>query len=308
MTTSPRPDLGEAHLAGGPPPDAAVRRAVDAVAGHRWRVGAETAIPDLVLVGAVTPVASNMLEVELRLRLRTSDGAVWLRLAVPVAAPRRSQDRTSQDRPPRGATAQATTPVLDDGSGPPPVGAPTATCTDSARAFAGAFAADYLSWDEKAPQRRGLALAGYLPGLPLAAATRAGWTGRGRQRVELIVPGALQHRGGLIRVTVAVQVALFAAAGVPPRPRPSAAVLPANRAPEDPFMPCSAPAPDDPAWSARDRMWLELDVLVAVRDGQLSVDASTILAPIRPPRPGAGHGPGGALPPAAWVADSPGPA
>ncbi|HXV93009.1 MAG TPA: hypothetical protein VD813_06910, partial [Pseudonocardia sp.] len=49
-----------------------------------------------------------------------------------------------------------------------------------AAALAGAFAVDYLSWDQDDPDRRGRVLADYLPE-PGSDPARLGWSGRGRQ-------------------------------------------------------------------------------------------------------------------------------
>jgi hypothetical protein len=59
---------------------------------------------------------------------------------------------------------------------------------DQARGFAARFTADYLSWDEDAPQRRWQVLAGYFPD---PAAAVLGWSGRGRRHVDLVIPSVV---------------------------------------------------------------------------------------------------------------------
>jgi len=84
---------------------------------------------------------------------------------------------------------------------------------DSAAAFAGAFAADYLSWDELDPLCRAAALTAYIDGV---ADPLWGWSGRGRQRADLVLVGGAEFApGGYYVVDVRVRVALVgqAAAG-----------------------------------------------------------------------------------------------
>lgn len=80
-------------------------------------------------------------------------------------------------------------------------------------AFAGAFAADYLSWDEDDPMRRGEALATYWPGPgPAVAADLAlrGWDGRGRQVVDLILGGGCtMSQTGVATVRVRARIAVM---------------------------------------------------------------------------------------------------
>src|SRR5213075_642491 len=61
-----------------------------------------------------------------------------------------------------------------------------------AGALAAAFGVDFLSWDESDPGRRGRALAPYVV-QPVREERLAatGWAGRGRQRGELALPGAV---------------------------------------------------------------------------------------------------------------------
>jgi hypothetical protein len=80
-------------------------------------------------------------------------------------------------------------------------------------ALAGAFAADYLSWDEDDPARRGRALADHLA-TPVGDPTLLGWDGRGRQRAELALPGLVRPDGDdRVLVDVRVRVTPYRAVG-----------------------------------------------------------------------------------------------
>ena len=61
--------------------------------------------------------------------------------------------------------------------------------SDAAAAFAGAFVAEYLSWDESDRQRRAAALSAYI-GRPANALW--GWSGLGRQRADLVLVGPVE--------------------------------------------------------------------------------------------------------------------
>jgi hypothetical protein len=61
--------------------------------------------------------------------------------------------------------------------------------SDDAAAFAGAFVAEYLSWDEADRQRRAAALSAYI-GRPANALW--GWSGLGRQRADLVLVGPVE--------------------------------------------------------------------------------------------------------------------
>jgi hypothetical protein len=59
---------------------------------------------------------------------------------------------------------------------------------DDAREFAARFTADYLSWDADFPYTRYRCLQPYFAH---DAAAALGWDGRGRQDVNLVIPGAI---------------------------------------------------------------------------------------------------------------------
>lgn len=158
-----------------------------------------------------------------------------------------------------------------------------------AAALAGAFAADYLSWDEDDPARRGRALSDHLSG---SGADHAllGWSGTGRQRAEIVLPGAARPDGdGRLHVDVRVRVTPYrrvSRSEATPEPDPRDAL----------GTPSAAPAVTARGWRGIAARWVRLGVTVA-RDGdRLVVDAGEetfeepdaerrrpVPAPARPP-------------------------
>ncbi len=139
-----------------------------------------------------------------------------------------------------------------------------------AAALAGAFAVDYLSWDEDDPARRGLVLAGYLP-VPGADPARLGWSGRGRQRAELALPGLVRPDGdGRVLVDVRVRVTPYRQVGGLAGP---AGEQPVEPEPELAGAPAAAPAPTGRGWRSLASHWLRISVPVAIDGGRLVVDA-----------------------------------
>jgi hypothetical protein len=153
--------------------------------------------------------------------------------------------------PPGAAAARAAVPVPDPAE---------------AAALAGAFAVDYLSWDEDDPARRGRVLRDYLRP-PVGDPARLGWSGTGRQRGEFALPGLVRPDGeGRVLVDVRVRVTPYRAVGerVPepaPDPEPGAGV------------PAVAPAPTGRGWRSLASCWVRLSVPVAHDGGRLVVDA-----------------------------------
>jgi hypothetical protein len=140
-----------------------------------------------------------------------------------------------------------------------------------AAALAGAFAADYLSWDESSPQRRGQVLLQYLPSDVRGSAAQAsllGWSGKGRQRSEFALPGAVHPDGdGRVVVDVRVRVTPYRAVGLAAEPAYEAA-----DEMEVAGVPSSAPAPTARGWKSLDSYWVRLAVPVARDHGRLVVD------------------------------------
>jgi hypothetical protein len=161
----------------------------------------------------------------------------------------------------------------------PPAGAPSGVLFDTSpdpspdpaesAALAGAFAADYLSWDEDDPQRRGRVLVDYLAS-PGTDPTHLGWAGRGRQRAEFALPGRVRSDGdGRTLVDVRVRVTPYRRTGAPAAsPTPEWA-----ETPETAGIPAVAPAPHARGWEALGSYWIRLSVPVVRSGGRLAVDA-----------------------------------
>ncbi|QJY45235.1 hypothetical protein [Pseudonocardia broussonetiae] len=154
-----------------------------------------------------------------------------------------------------------------DPFGFPPIPAVAAARPDpsEAAALAGAFAVDYLSWDEDDPARRGRVLRDYLP-TPGRDPERLGWSGSGRQRAEFALPGLVRPDGeGRVLVDVRVRVTPYRAVGEhgpDAVPEPDVAGTPAV-----------APAPTGRGWRSLASYWIRISVPVAVEGGRLVVDA-----------------------------------
>jgi hypothetical protein len=135
-----------------------------------------------------------------------------------------------------------------------------------AAALAGAFAADYLSWDEASPDRRGQVLAQYLPSDVVGSAALLGWSGKGRQRAEFSLPGAVHPDGdGRVVVDVRVRVTPYRAVGQPADPAPAGELEVAG-------VPAVAPAPTARGWKSLDSYWVRMTVPITRDQGRLVVD------------------------------------
>jgi hypothetical protein len=135
-----------------------------------------------------------------------------------------------------------------------------------AAALAGAFAADYLSWDQDDPDRRGHVLAEYLA-LTGPTPSRLGWSGQGRQRAEMVLPGLVRPDGeGRVLVDVRVRVTPYRRVG-------GTAERPAEAPSEVLGSPAAAPPPTARGWRGLPSYWIRISVPIA-RDGdRLVVDA-----------------------------------
>lgn len=150
---------------------------------------------------------------------------------------------------------------------------PTEAAVDPAEAaaLAGAFAADYLSWDETDPQRRAGVIAHYLADGLLGADAdhaRLGWNGHGRQRAEFALPGAVLADGdGRVTVDVRVRVTPYRVVGAVRTGEPEDETEVAG-------VPAAAPAPTARGWKSLGSYWVRLSVPVTRERGRLVVDAS----------------------------------
>ena len=156
-----------------------------------------------------------------------------------------------------------------------------------AGALAGAFGVDFLSWDESDPGRRGRALAPYVePPVREERLAATGWSGLGRQRGELALPGAvIALADDRLLVHVRVRVTPFRRVSETPTCiRHSTDVLP---------YPAAAPAPSDPEWVGLDSYWYELLVPVREVTDRWRVDIGAVV--VVPPVPTEVHD--GAVPP-----------
>jgi hypothetical protein len=146
-----------------------------------------------------------------------------------------------------------------------------------AGALAAAFGVDFLSWDESDPGRRGRALAPYVvPPMREERLAATGWSGMGRQRGELSLPGAVVALSeDRLLVHVRVRVTPFRRLSMTPTcVRHSTDVLP---------YPAAAPAPADPEWVGLDSYWYELLVPVREVSDQWRVDIGAVI--VVPPLP-----------------------
>jgi len=201
----------------------------------------------------------------------TRDPAPATRHARPVGLDTRPPPRRFDDDPPTDphgfppipAAPLAAWPVVDRPRhpvGPPPD-------PREAAALAGAFAADYLSWDEDDPGRRGRVLADHLAAAPAGDPGLLGWDGIGRQRAEFALPGAVRLDGDdRVLVDVRVRVTPYRAVGdrTADEPGPD---------PDVPGVPAAAPAPTGRGWHGCASYWVRLIVPVVREEGRLVVDA-----------------------------------
>ncbi|WP_337832642.1 hypothetical protein [Pseudonocardia sp. TMWB2A] len=160
-----------------------------------------------------------------------------------------------------------------------PAGAAPSPLVDPAEAsaLAGAFAADLLSWDEDDVARRGRVLAAYLPAT--AADGLLGWTGTGRQRADLVLPGRVRTDGDRAVVDVRVRV-------VPYRRVDARGTAAPEPEPDDPIgAPAGAPAPAARGWRGLAARWVRLEVGVVLSGDGLVVVAGPAAEPARRPSP-----------------------
>jgi hypothetical protein len=142
-----------------------------------------------------------------------------------------------------------------------------AVSKSAAVAIATRFTADVLSWDEDAPEAHAAALRAYAgdpnDGRNTAA---AGWDGRGRQRVDLVLPPEEVLRlatGELVVSLTARVVTYFRTAAVWSDPTLTGSGAHASAVPRDAVAPAAAPSPDTPGWAAAQQAyWVTISIAV----------------------------------------------
>lgn len=207
-------------------------------------------------------------------------GTTWEATAWPQGGPAAWPAPVPRAEPPtdpRGFTAvplPAPRPAWRPGTVPSPDPA-------EAAALAGAFAVDYLSWDEDDPARRGRVLRDYLA-VPGGDPARIGWSGEGRQRADFALPGRVRADGdGRVLVDVRVRVTPYRAVG---EHDARTADQDADQAPVG--VPAVAPAPTGRGWRSLPSCWVRLSVPVVLDGGRLAVDAwEETLGEDEPPPP-----------------------
>ena len=270
------------------PPDAAVwPPAPGEPGGPPW--------PWPVTASGAAPVASPAAGDQEPPTAADPSGAVGPTAAAPPAPPPAAPPPgaggppAAPPRPPAGATAD-----LPTGKAEPAraligedVAALAPICDDQARGFAARFTADYLSWDEDVPQVRWQVLATYYAD---PAAAVLGWTGCGRQHVDLVIPGVV-IRLSPQRLVVQTTARIVLHERIGPSSRSSRSSRP-NRAPDELAPPppglqwAAASAPGAGSWRATATAWAELHVPVGRgADGGLEVQPRSVA---RHARPGAG--------------------
>ena len=167
--------------------------------------------------------------------------------------------------PPGPTGAPATAPASSDCRRPPAaaVRGEPAVSTTAAAAIAARFAADALSWDEDAPGTRAAALSAY--GDDGDVGSKAGWDGRGRQRVDLVLPPeeVLRLQSGDILVTLTARVVTYLrTAAIWSDPAVAGTGGPASAVPRDAVAPAAAPSPDTPGWAAAQAYWVPISTVV----------------------------------------------
>ncbi|WP_433278126.1 hypothetical protein ACQPZA_02895 [Pseudonocardia xinjiangensis] len=175
--------------------------------------------------------------------------------ALPVPLPPQATGPALPHQPAQHPWGQAPSPAVPDAPHPA-----------EAAALAGAFAVDYLSWDEDDPQRRGRVLQDYLAA-PATDPAHLGWAGRGRQRAEFALPGRVSPDGdGRVLVDVRVRVTPYRSVG--------------DRGPDNvpesgdvAGTPAVAPAPTGRGWRSLASSWIRLSVPVALEGARLVIDA-----------------------------------
>jgi hypothetical protein len=136
--------------------------------------------------------------------------------------------------------------------------------------YATRFAADYLSWDEVEPTRRAAALRTYLADPSMAD---VGWSGRGRQRADLVTTGrtVVLGEGRIVVVEVTARIVGYHRCGGEADQMWRA---PAGEATSPlAFAPASSPPPGQTGWDPGASWWVRIAPPIRRNhEGRLVVD------------------------------------
>lgn len=142
--------------------------------------------------------------------------------------------------------------------------------------YAARFAADYLSWDELEPTRRPTALRTYLADPSMAG---VGWSGRGRQRADLVTTGrtVVLGEGRIVVVEVTARIVGYHRTDSGPdhvwQPSVGEATPPLA------FAPAAAPPPVLAGWEPGSAWWVRIAPPIRRdQDGRLLVDLTLDLS------------------------------
>lgn len=140
-----------------------------------------------------------------------------------------------------------------------------------AATFAAQFAADYLSFDEDDPTLRAQVLREYLAD---PAAARLGWSGRGRQRAEFVVPGRnLRTDDGVVVVEITARVLVYRRSSQPADAASNRDRGEPGQAPASAIGRSCAPPPAGPGWVGDAAHWVQIAPPVRRhRTGRLVID------------------------------------
>lgn len=225
------------------------------------RCATETSPHPPVIAPSVTP------RLVTRGRGVTEPSQLWLPSSLSDPEPPRRSRNWGRRRRPRANTTRSPALVV---SLERPLAAWEPVTVSEACGFAVRFAADYLSWDELEPARRTAALRTYLadPGM-----TALGWSGRGRQRADLVTAGrtVVLADGRVVVVEVTARIVGYHRVEVAPaqvwRPPIGEATPPLA------FAPAAAPPPTVAGWEPGAGWWVRIAPPVRRdHDGRLVID------------------------------------
>jgi hypothetical protein len=152
----------------------------------------------------------------------------------------------------------------------------------AAVAIASRFTADVLSWNEDAPEVRTAALGAYTGDNNNGGNTAAaGWDGRGRQRVDLVLPPqeVLRLATGELLVSLTARVMTYVrTAAIWSDPTMTGSGAQASAVPRHAVASAAAPSPDTPGWAAAQAYWVTISTVIhRTEAGHLMVELAPSL-------------------------------